>query len=132
MEIKQNKIIDGRMQLGMVTDWIFAQDLSNEEKILYITIAKYSYQSYHRRSSNIQKEKFGFSKNTLGKYRKSLTDKGFIKWCSTKAYTAYEILEPKEIIDRFYFKGDVHYKTHNERPKDGYVKLKPNFSNLFV
>lgn len=27
-------ITNGRMQLGMVTDWIFAQDLSNEEKIL--------------------------------------------------------------------------------------------------
>lgn len=108
MEKKSGKIVDGRMQLGIVIDWLDKNHskLSIGEKSVYTTIAIGSLQRFHKKSPNIKMDMFNMDKKTLAKYRESLVTLGLIGYRRTRAYTAYWLLEPKEEIVRFYFKED--------------------------
>jgi len=104
---KQKKIIDGRYQLGIVTDWLYRRDdLSSEAKMLYTTIALYSLNVYHKRFVNIGLEKLPFKAKRLKKYRDELVLLDLIGWKNTKAYTLYWLKEPNYTIKNFKFKED--------------------------
>jgi len=105
-EIK--KVIDGRMQLGIVIDWLYKNhtDMSIGEKSVYTTIAVGSLQRFHKKSPNIKMSDFSMDKKTLHKYREALVAKGLIRYKRTKAYTAYWLLQPNEELSRFFYGGE--------------------------
>lgn len=115
-EINQQKIVDGRMQIGMVVDWLYVnhKQLHPMAKEIYTTIAVYSMQRYHKRSVNIEMANFLVDKKTLAKYRKILVDMKLISYKRTTAYTAYKLLEPNEIISSFKFSGEAHAETKHK------------------
>lgn len=116
MATKNSKIIDGRMQLGLVLNWILInKDLNQSEYWMYSVIARASLNQYHRRSVNIKQDEFKMNPKTLKKHRDSLVEKGLISWIPTKAYTAYKLEEPIDIIKNFKF-----------RDKDELIDSKPD------
>jgi len=120
MKKQKKKIVDGRYQIGLVTDWIMRKDkISYQAKQLYITIALYSLNVYHKRQVNIGLEKLPFKDKPLKKYRDELVSLGLIEWKNTKAYTCYWLKEPYMFIKDFKFiedevKNESDIKTSNE------------------
>lgn len=107
MKKQKKKIIDGRYQIGLVTDWIMRKDkISYQAKQLYITIALYSLNVYHKRQVNIGLDKLPFQSKALKKYRDELVELKLIDWKNTKAYTCYWLKEPSMILRDFQFKTD--------------------------
>lgn len=116
MDKKENnnqKIFDGRMMQGIVVQWLIdSSQMSSDEKIVFLVVLRNTF-GRRKRYAFIKQDLFlkDMSKNTLLKYRKSLVTKGIISFSVTKGFTKYEILEPKEIIDKFTFVGS---KTSSE------------------
>lgn len=116
MDKKENnnqKIFDGRMMQGIVVQWLIdSSQMSSDEKIVFLVVLRNTF-GRRKRYAFIKQDLFlkDMSKNTLLKYRKSLVTKGIISFSVTKGFTKYEILEPKEIIDKFKFVGS---KTSSE------------------
>ena len=116
MDKKENnnqKIFDGRMMQGIVVQWLMdSSDMSSDEKIVFLVVLRNTF-GRRKRYAFIKQDLFlkDMSKNTLLKYRKSLVAKGIISFSVTKGFTKYEILKPKEIIDKFAFVGS---KTSSE------------------
>ena len=110
MDKKENnnqKIFDGRMMQGIVVQWLIdSSQMSSDEKIVFLVVLRNTF-GRRKRYAFIKQDLFlkDMSKNTLLKYRKSLVTKGIISFSVTKGFTKYEILEPKEIIDKFTFVG---------------------------
>lgn len=116
MDKKENnnqKIFDGRMMQGIIVQWLMDSSyISADEKIVFLVVLRNTF-GRRKRYAFIKQDLFlkDMSKNTLLKYRKSLVTKGIISFSVTKGFTKYEILEPKEIIDKFTF---VSSKTSSE------------------
>lgn len=104
----KSKVFDGRMQIGIATDWILKDDsISYQAKILYITIAEQSFNRFKKRWTAIGLQFLPFNGKTLYKYRDELVSKGFIEWKDTSKYTIYRVVEPKIEIKNFLFRNDV-------------------------
>lgn len=91
------------MMQGIVHQWLHDNmDLSLEELGIICVVLR---ETLGRRKAfaYIKRENFlrFMSRNTLSKYRKTLVDKGIISCKTTKAYTMYEIIEPREEISNF-------------------------------
>ena len=116
MDKKENnnqKIFDGRMMQGIIVQWLMDSSyMSADEKIVFLVVLRNTF-GRRKRYAFIKQDLFlkDMSKNTLLKYRKSLVAKGIISFSVTKGFTKYEIIEPKEIIDKFTFVGS---KTSSE------------------
>ncbi len=105
------KIVDGRMQLGIVSDWIlnsYKGKLTNNEMFMFMRIAEQSLQRYHKKSPNIEAIKFNMSRGTRTKCRERLIELNLIGYKRTKAYSAYWLQEPKNELTRFVFSNDKH------------------------
>lgn len=105
---KQSKIVDGRYQLGIVTDWLYRQDITitPEAQILYSYIAFTSLNVYHKRKVAIKADRLPFQGRRLYKYRDELVALGYIGWQNTKAYSLFWLLEPNYTLKSFVYKGD--------------------------
>ena len=104
----KSKVFDGRMQIGITTDWILKDDsISYQAKILYITIAEQSFNRFKKRWTAIGLQFLPFNGKTLYKYRDELVLRGFIEWKDTSKYTIYRVVEPKIEIKNFLFRNDI-------------------------
>lgn len=99
---------DIRLQLGIVTDWLYRQDLalSPEAQILYSYIAFASLSKYHKRKVAIGVDELPFKSRRLYKYRDELVALGYIGWHSTKVHSVFWLLEPNYTLKSFKYKGD--------------------------
>jgi hypothetical protein len=103
----KNKIIDGRYQMGLVTDWIMKNhNLNGNELLIFMKILYLSCNKYHKRRVAIKQDEFGLNSKTLKKYRDILTDKKIIDWKVTSGYTVYWLEQPYHLIKDFVFKDN--------------------------
>jgi hypothetical protein len=117
-EQKKKRIVDGRFQIGILYDWIKKQNIQKDEEYLYMTIAYNMCQKFHKRSPNISLDTFDMSKPTLTKFRKKLIDRGWLQFKRTKAYSSYKLIEPKEILDTFYFSSEKENNTKQNKTEE--------------
>ena len=111
MKKQKQQIIDGRYQLGIVYDWIMREGkCSVEARALYMEIAFFSLNVYHKRKVAIAKDKLSFKSRRLYKYRDELVALGYIGWQNTKAYTLFWLEEPNYTLKKFKFSGDEKKK----------------------
>ena len=129
MKQQQKKIVDGRFQIGILFDWIEKQKVSKDEQYIYMKIAYCMCQKFHRRSPNIGLEEFNMSRSTLTKYRNILIEKKWLKFTVTRKYSAYELLEPMNILDTFEFKGEYKDKVVKDNISEKKEELKKSIFN---
>jgi len=119
MKNTTKKIIDGRYQIGLVTDWLMSNhSLLGNELVIYMKILHMSCNKYHKRRVAIKQDEFGLNSKTLKKYRDMLTEKKIINWKTTSGYTVYWLEQPYYLIKDFVF-------------KDSKEEQKPKLNNVF-
>jgi hypothetical protein len=101
---KKIKVTSSDEMLGKYVTWAFNVDLdANENRLLGLiareTLGKSKRYAYIKQSIMTEH----MSKRTLFSKRKSLSEKGLIKWRKTVGYTSYELILPKEITDKYEF-----------------------------
>jgi hypothetical protein len=90
------------MMQGICVQWFqdTYPDASLEELAIYVKIARHTI-GFRKRDGYIEQSTFNLNPKTLKKYRDRLTDLGVIAWQSTKKFTLYKLLEPREELIGF-------------------------------
>jgi hypothetical protein len=90
------------MMQGVCVQWFqdTYPDASLEELAIYVKIARHTI-GFRKRDGYIEQSTFNLNPKTLKKYRDMLTDLGVIAWQSTKKFTLYKLLEPREELIGF-------------------------------
>ena len=118
---QKGKIYDGRMMQGICVQWFIDKYEVNREFELYCSILRLTF-GFRKRYAYIPFNKIPFSKNIIKKYRDNLTKKGIIEWKTTKGYTMYKIIEPKDYITNFILKNDKENNSKEESEPAGSEK----------